>query len=255
MLLVSTCDADAMVSPVGLPLLPLTDGELEAYYGDAPNGVRANMVQSLDGAGAFQGRTKKITDDADQALLKHLRSHADVVLVGGATVQAEKYGPVRLDDAQRANRTSNGYAATPPLAVVTARALLSLDLRIFDPEAPRPIIFTLAAAAADHTELTDVADVVAIGEQEMDLDRLFGELRDRGLSRILCEGGPFLLSQLVENDRVDEICLTVAPYLAGSQPTTPQPASALALPIHLQLRHALTRNDLLYLRYSRLAAS
>lgn len=235
----------------GLPLLPVTDHELESYYGDAPQGVRANMVQTLDGAGAFQGRTKKITDNADQALLKHLRSHADVILVGGATVQAEKYGPVRLDDEQRASRTAKGYAATPPLAVVTARAMLGPDLRIFDPEAPRPIIFTLAAAVAEHPELADVADVVAIGEQEMDLTRLFDELRDRGLLRVLCEGGPFLLSQLVEQDLVDEICLTVSPYLAGSQPTTPQPASARDLPIQLQLRHALTRNDLLYLRYAR----
>jgi riboflavin biosynthesis pyrimidine reductase len=240
-----------MASAEGLLLLPLTDHELEPYYGNPPVGVRANMVQTLDGAGAFRGRTKQITDDADQALLKHLRSHADVVLVGGATVQAEKYGPVRLDDAQREARTANGYAASPPLAVVTARALLSLDLRIFDPEAPRPIIFTLAAAAAEHPELADVADVVTIGEQEMDLARLFGELRNRGLGRILCEGGPFLLSQLVEQDLVDEICLTVSPYLAGSQPTAPQPASAREVPTYLRLRHALTRNDLLYLRYSR----
>lgn len=244
-----------MASPAGLAMLPLTDRELEAYYGDPPQGVRANMVQSLDGAGAFQGRTKKITDDADQALLKHLRSHADVVLVGGATVQAEKYGPVRLDDTQCETRTASGYAATPPLAVVTARAMLSPDLRIFDPEAPRPIIFTLAAAAADHPELAEVAELVVIGEQEMDLDRLFDELHERGMARVLCEGGPFLLSQLVENDLVDEICLTIAPYLAGSQPTTPQPASALDVPIQLRLRHALTRNDLLYLRYTRPTAS
>lgn len=240
-----------MAPPTDLPLLPLADADLEAYYGDAPRGVRANMVQTIDGAGAFAGRTKRITDAADQALLRHLRSHADVVLVGGATVQAEHYGPVRLDEAQQAARTAKGYAAVPPLAIVTARALLSLDLRIFDPAAPKPIIFTLAAAAADHPELNDVAEVVAIGDTDFDMARVTGALTDRGLSRILCEGGPFVLSQLVEQDLVDEMCLTLSPYLAGSQPTTAQPASSREVPTHLALRHALTRHDMLYLRYAR----
>jgi riboflavin biosynthesis pyrimidine reductase len=240
-----------MGSPERLPLLPLTDPELARYYGDAPLGVRANMVQTLDGAGAFHGRTKQITDEADQALLKHLRGHADVVLVGGATVAAERYGPVKLDAAQSAARSAAGYAATPPLAVVTASARLPLDLRIFDPAAPQPIVFTLAGAAAEHPELADVADVVPVGEDVLDFAQVVSSLADRGLARILCEGGPYLLSRLVERDLVEEMCLTVAPYLAGSQPTTPQPASLLERPTRLELRHALTREDLLYLRYTR----
>jgi riboflavin biosynthesis pyrimidine reductase len=240
-----------MPPPDGLPLLPLSDDELAPYYADAPDGIRANMVQSVDGAGAFQGRTKQITDAADQALLKHLRSQADVVVVGAATVMAEKYGPVRLDDAQRAARETAGYAATPPLALITARAQLPLDLRVFDPQAPRPIIFTLAGAAADHPELADVADVVAIGETEIEPASVAAELNRRGLRRILCEGGPYVLSRFIEADLVDDMCLTISPYLAGSQPTTSQPASARRVPTHLTLRHALTRNDLLYLRYSR----
>jgi riboflavin biosynthesis pyrimidine reductase len=90
-----------------------------------------------------------------------------------------------------------------------------------------------------------------VGEQTVDLARLIAELGERGLARILCEGGPFLLSQLIEANLVDDMCLTVSPYLAGSQPTTEQPASALEAPTPLHLRHVLTRDDLLYLRYSR----
>jgi riboflavin biosynthesis pyrimidine reductase len=239
------------MAPDGLPPLPTTDAELAQYYGDAPHGVRANMVQSVDGAGAFHGRTKAISDPADQVLLKHLRGYADAILVGAATVQAEKYGPVRLSDETRAQREKAGYAAVPPLVVVTARALLSTDLRIFDPTGPRTIVATLGAAADAHPELADVADVVVIGEDEILPDRMLAALRDRGLERILCEGGPFLLSQLIERDLVDDMCLTVSPYLAGSQPTTAQPASAREEPTRLRLRHALSHDDLIYLRYSR----
>jgi riboflavin biosynthesis pyrimidine reductase len=234
-----------------VPPLPTTAADLDPYYADAPHGVRANMVQSIDGAGAFHGRTKSITDPADQLLLKHLRGHADAVLVGGATVQAEKYGPVRLDDEVRRQRTDAGYAAIPPLVVVTARAMLPSDLRIFDPAAPRPIIATLKTAREQAERLEDVADVLFVGDDDLDARRLIDSLHDRDLHRVLCEGGPFLLSQLIEADVVDDMCLTVSPYLAGSQPTTPQPPSAREHPTQLRLRHVLSHNDLLYLRYSR----
>jgi len=243
--------ADRRASNGSVSPLPDTAAGLDAYYADAPAGVRANMVQSIDGAGAFHGRTKAITDPADQLLLKHLRGHSDAVLVGGATVQAEKYGPVRLDDDVRRQRTEAGYAATPPLVVVTARAMLPKDLRIFDPDEPRPIIATLATAREQAEQLSDVADVLIVGEDDLDARRLVKALHERGLPRVLCEGGPFLLSQLIEADLIDDMCLTVSPYLAGSQPTTPQPPSAREQPTQLRLRHVLSHHDLLYLRYSR----
>src|SRR5205823_13115176 len=104
-----------------LTLLPESHDELDSYYGDAPHGVRANMIFSADGAAAFGGRTKPITDAADQMLLTHLRIYADVVLVGSGTIAAENYGPVRLGDAQIARREAAGFAPVPRLAIVTGR--------------------------------------------------------------------------------------------------------------------------------------
>jgi riboflavin-specific deaminase-like protein len=235
----------------GIALLPESDEDLERYYGDPPRGIRANMVLTPDGAGAFHGRTKAITDASDQLLLRHLRTHADAVMVGAATVQAEHYGPVTLSGEARNRREQAGYAAAPPLVVVTAHATLSAKLRLFDPAGPRTIIATVASAAEQAEQLREVADIVVVGETEIDLSRLVEELRARSLHRILCEGGPFLLSQLIEADLVDDMCVTLSPYLAGSQPTTMQPASALANPARLALHHVLTRDDLLYLRYTR----
>jgi riboflavin biosynthesis pyrimidine reductase len=235
----------------GVALLPDTPSGLDRYYGDPPDGVRANMVLTPDGAGAFDGRTKGITDAADQVLLGHLRGHADAILVGSATVQAERYGPVKLSAESQASRLEQGYTAAPPLVVVTARAILSPALKIFAPEGPRTIVATLANSAERATELREVADVIVVGEDDIDPLRLLAELRARDLTRILCEGGPYLLSQLVEHDLIDDMCLTLSPYLAGSQPTTVQPASHRDKPTRLQLQHVLTRNDLLYLRYGR----
>lgn len=239
------------VSVAELPLLPEDLDELAAYYGEQPVGVRANMITALDGAAAFAGRTKAITDTADQALLAFLRSASDVVLAGSATVSAEQYGPVRLREDLRARRTEAGLAALPRLAVVTARGALSPDLRIFGDAEQRPLIVTTARTSADQPRLAELGDVVVAGDSVIDPASMLRALRDLGLGRVLCEGGPYLLSTLVDADLVDDMCLTVTPYLAGSQPTTPQPTSALVAPTRLTLRHVLQRNDLLYLRYSR----
>ena len=240
-----------MASLAGVAVLPEDAAELEGFYGDAPIGVRANMVLTPDGGGAFHGRTKAITDSHDQALLGYLRGLADAIMVGSATVQAEHYGTVRLNPASQARREQAGQSVAPPLVVVTGRAQLPTSLPIFDPDGPRTIIATLAASAKQADALREVADVVVVGEDEIDPARILAALSERGLHRVLCEGGPYLLSQLVESDQVEDMCLTLSPYLTGSQPTTMQPPSTLVNPTRLALRHVLTRDDLLYLRYSR----
>jgi riboflavin biosynthesis pyrimidine reductase len=239
-----------MTGLADLTLLPESPDELDRFYGDPPRGVRANMIFTADGAAAFHGRTKAITDPADQRLLSHLRMFADVILVGSGTVSAENYGPVRLSDEQRRMRTAAGHDELPRLAVVTGRGELSPTLRIFG-DGPRPIIATSSRAANDHPDLADLGDVVAAGADAVEPVALIEEFRKLGLERVLCEGGPYLLASLIEVDVVDEMCVTISPYLAGSQPTKLEPASARLAPTRLEIRHVLQRNGLLYLRYSR----
>jgi riboflavin biosynthesis pyrimidine reductase len=238
------------VTVAGLPMLPESFDELDEYYGEQPVGVRANMIAALDGAAAFEGRTKAMSDTADQTLLAYLRACSDVVLAGSATVAAENYGPVKFREELRQRRTAAGLAEVPRLAVVTGRGVLSPGLRIFEGE-QRPLIVTPGRTAKDRPQLAELGDVVIAGEDVIEPGAMVNALRDLGLGRVLCEGGPYLLSTLIDADLVDEMCLTVTPYLAGSQPTTPQPTSSLLTPTRLALRHVLQRNDLLYLRYAR----
>ncbi|MGH3408045.1 MAG: dihydrofolate reductase family protein, partial [Streptosporangiaceae bacterium] len=121
---------------------PARDGPQEQPW------VRANMVASVDGAAALEGRSGGLGGDADRKLFQVLRSLADVVLVGGGTARAEKYKPARLAAMVPALRA--GRPPTPPIAVVSA----SLDL---DPDSPlvaaapdwaRTIVLTTATAPA-----------------------------------------------------------------------------------------------------------
>jgi riboflavin biosynthesis pyrimidine reductase len=203
--------------------------------------VIANMVAGLDGAAAVGGRVGALSGPADQQLYRTLRADADVVLVGAGTVRAERYGPVRLSDDQMADRTDTGRPAVPPIAVVTRSLDLDPTIPLFAASregfVPRPIVVTCADAPPDAREAAaEHAEVIVAGSATVDLAAALGDLRARGLSRVLTEGGPALLGELIDLDLLDELRLTLAPFVGGD----PLPIATNVAPEG----RALTRFDL-----------
>lgn len=175
--------------------------------------VRANMVVSLDGGIGVDGRSGGLGNDADGRLFQVLRDLADVILVGSGTVRAEGYGGVELDADRVARRVRWGLPGTPPpIAVITHRGVAA-DLPLFTDTITPPIVIT-PRAAADRTPAG--ADVIVAGDDEVDLPAAVAALGERGLRRIHCEGGPRILGELVAADRLDELCLTLAPKMVGA---------------------------------------
>ncbi|MEY8015932.1 pyrimidine reductase family protein [Mycobacterium servetii] len=235
---------------MGCPRVGAVDGvaELAACYAEPPDGVRANMIFSADGAAAFGGRAGPLSCPTDQRLLRTLRAFADVVLVGAGTARAENYGPVRLTEAQRAGRHAEGRPDPPPVAVVSRSG--DLPSRLLDEPDRPPILLTCARSAARLHHDRRLRVLVA-GEDSVDVTRALDLLREQGMRRILCEGGPTLLDELVEADALAEFCVTLAPSLAASQPVGRRLPSRLPAPVAMRLEHALVREGYLYLKYRR----
>ena len=181
--------------------------------------VVVNMVASVDGATAVGGVTRALGSPADRAIFLHLRHLADAVLVGAATVRMERYGPVRLDASERGQRQRRGKAPRPPIVVVSRSLDFDWQTPFFVDADPRAIILAPADAEPDRLEQArDRAEVIATGRGTVDLANAFSQLRRRGISLLLCEGGPTLNSELVTAGLIDELCLTVAPLLAPGGP-------------------------------------
>jgi riboflavin biosynthesis pyrimidine reductase len=86
------------------------------------------------------------------------------------------------------------------------------------------------------------------GEDSVDVTHAVALLCAQGMDRILCEGGPTLLDGLADADAIVEICVTLAPKLAGSQPVGGRQPSRLSVPVAMRLKHALARDDYLFLK-------
>jgi riboflavin biosynthesis pyrimidine reductase len=232
------------------PAAELDNYELAALYEfPGQRWLRANMVASADGAGFLEGRTAALSTPADMRLFGLLRVLADVVLVGAGTARAEEYKPARRRPSLEDLRA--GRPPTVPIAVVSRKLDLDFAAALFTDAPPdaRTIVITCAGSPDDQrAAAARVADVIVTGETAVDLEGAVAALRDRGLGRVLCEGGPHLLAQLAAEGQLDELCLTVTPVLAGPGPTrvvagAPFPARPMTL------THVLTDDGELFCRY------
>lgn len=205
---------------------------LELY--DPPHGVRAGFVLSTDGGIAHDGTSRTLQTPADQAVFHALRGVADAVLVGAGTARTEEYGPVRPRPDAQAWRAARDRPPQPPLVLVSRSLDLEPDARCLTGPS---IVVTCAAAPGRDRFL----DVVVAGEDEVDLADAVRQLNDRGLTRLLCEGGPHLLTALLRQGLVDELCLTHTPLLLGRAPGLL--TDALDEPVGLDLQHLVDGGD------------
>jgi riboflavin biosynthesis pyrimidine reductase len=235
------------------------DGRLVDLYA-YPDGlqscwVRGNMIASLDGGATDEGKAGGLAGAGDRAVFSLMRHAADVILVGATTVRVENYSGAQLPVAARQERQRRGQAEVPPIAVVTRSANLDPSARLFTRTEAPPLILTTSRFSDDaRRRLGSVAEVIdASGPEPDSVDgaTVLKILADRGLYRVLTEGGPFFLGTLIENDLLDELCLTIAPILVGGGPK--RIATGLGN-VHTKMRrtHLLSDEDgYLYSRYVR----
>ena len=213
--------------------------------------VMVNMIASADGAVTVDGASGGLGSPADRAVFAAARACADWILAGAGTVRAERYRLPRPSAAARAARLAAGRSERPGLAVVSASLDLDPDLPMLADRRPgeaRPLILTGPDAPTDRAErLAETAEVVRLrlGSPAAALN----ELGRRGAKVVLAEGGPTLNAWLADAGMIDELCLSVAPVLAGGPSLRLIHGATFAAPKTLELAHLLEDDGMLFARY------
>jgi riboflavin biosynthesis pyrimidine reductase len=224
--------------------------DLYAYPDPLPDRgwVRANMVATIDGAASdAAGTSVGISAPADRMLIGVLRALADVLVVGAGTARAEGYRPLPARPAFADRRAAAGQGPAAVVAMVTRSGDLDALAELFSPDA-RTLVLTCASAPLERLrERAGAANVIVAGDEDVEPSRAMAELAERGLRRILLEGGPTLLGRVAAAGRLDELCLTWSPLLlAGSAPRV---AHGPAASLHLRAAHLVAYDDLLFGRW------
>lgn len=211
--------------------------------------LRANMVSSLDGSAVQSGRSGGLSGPGDKDVLAVLRGLADVVLVGAGTARAEGYRAPRAKPAYADLRAGLGQRPAPTLALVSRRLDLDPDSALFTGDERTLVVTDEHSEAAARERLGEVADVLVAGSDDVDLPYACALLSDRGLRRVLCEGGPRLLGAVVAAGLLDELCLTLSPKAVGGAGT--RIVHGPDLDVGFRLAHLLEDDGVLLARYLR----
>ena len=210
--------------------------------------VRTNMVSTLTGSATMNHVSEDMGNDTDRQLFAALRNWADVVLVGAQTVRAEDYSGV-------APATDGSRPA--PIAVPSR----SLDFDItsdFFTDFTTPPILLVSHSSWDDQELAQrIATIESAGAEVCDAgegtaQNYISVLKDRGFKRVLCEGGPGMIGQLVDIDAIDQMYLTLDPHLSTGVETPMATFQGEHSHRRMQLENVAADHDgTVFLRYSR----
>jgi 5-amino-6-(5-phosphoribosylamino)uracil reductase len=199
-------------------------------------------------------RSHPISSAADMRIFGTLRALADVVVVGAETVRQEGYRPARARKEFAARREAAGQGPAPAVAVVSAGLELDFSLPLFTSPLVPTLILTGAAADPHRTaaaEKTGTRVVVAGDGMGVDPARAVHALAELGHTRLLTEGGPRLLGQMIAAGVLDELCLTVSPMLTAGDAQRIAGGPSVAVPHHFTLASLLEEDGFLFTRYHR----
>jgi riboflavin biosynthesis pyrimidine reductase len=201
------------------------EGDLrEVYAAPRTPWLRVNMVSTVDGAATGEsGLTASINNEPDQRVFHLLRELADVVVVGAGTVRAESYTPLAT-----------------PLVVVSRSGAVPETLRGAEPGRVLMATVSVAAGLEESRDLLGDANVMVLGSHRVDLAALKQSLADRGFEDLLCEGGPHLLRDLLDQGVADELDCTFVPRVVAGSHARITVGPPVDVPLRLQ---ALVEED------------
>jgi len=218
--------------------------------------VYLNMAATVDGKITSAAREyPRLTSRFDRDSMDRLRAESDAILVGARSIRADNpFLHVRSEE-MRAHRRSLGKPDSLLRIAVTASLDLGRESRFFDDTfGSDRIIATLEQAPRERLAgVESRAEIWKFDSDRVDLRLLLQRLKQRGVERLLAEGGGELNWALLEHDLVDELYVTIAPTLLGGReaPTLLEGAGlAMADQRRLRLVDLHREGDELYLRYA-----
>jgi riboflavin-specific deaminase-like protein len=175
-----------------------------------------------------------LSGPADLDRVDEVRAGCDAVLVGAQTVRKDNPRLLIRDPRRRARRAARGRPEHPARVTLTATGDLDPQARFFAPGALRLVYCATPAIGRAWERLGDSAVLIDAGDP-LSLDLVLIDLAERGVLRLLVEGGARILGEFLARDLADELNLAVAPFFVA-EPAAPRlnlPRPALDGPMTL----------------------
>ncbi|MGV3756868.1 MAG: RibD family protein [Verrucomicrobiota bacterium] len=194
--------------------------------------VFVNMAMTADGKIATANRAiNTFGSPRDSDHLYELRASADAVMSGARTLDTNPYLLGNGGERFRKLRQKNGRSAHALRIIASGSGSIDPRAEIFKYRFS-PIIL-LTSKRAPQTRLKKLTplidDLGQFGEKELDIVAALQWLQQKWqVKHLLCEGGADLNDLLFRADVVDELNVTICPYIFGGR-TAPTISEGLGL--------------------------
>lgn len=179
--------------------------------------ILANFALSADGKiSTREYAPTGFTSPRDKKLLQEIRAQGDALMVGRRTLETDRMSMTISREDLQESRLARGQARYPWRIVLTSLSRISPTWKIFQREGGPVLLVT--QEVAEKAKCPDGVEGEVYARKPLRLGDFMGWLwREKGVRILVCEGGPTLLRQLLEEDLLDELYLTVAPVLFGGE--------------------------------------
>lgn len=156
-----------------------------------------------------------LSNDEDFDRVDEVRAGVDAILVGANTIRADNPRLMVRSDERREKRIADGKTSTPIKVTISNGGELDPSAKFFETGDVNKIVYTTRSASQEISErLGAVATVVDLGDS-VTAEALLDDLAERGVERLMVEGGGTLHTLFLSSGVVDELHLVFAPFFVG----------------------------------------
>ena len=171
---------------------------------------------SIDGyLGSGTTTRLMLSNDADFDRVDFERARSDAILVGAGTIRKDNPRLLVRSPDRRAARVARGLAPSPTKVTVTRSAELDCESSFFAADGADKIVYCPGEAVDEARGRLGAAAAVVDAGSPVTMRRVCDDLGERGVRRLMVEGGGTLHTQLLTAGLADELQLVVAPFFVG----------------------------------------
>lgn len=169
--------------------------------------VIVSAAMSIDGKLATRTGRSNLSSKRDLIRVHKLRKTVDAILVGKNTIS--------IDDPLLTVRYVKGK--NPIRIILDSKGSLSPKSRVIETAKKIPTILVVSENAPRKVErfISKGVEVIRCGKNKINLKKLLQILGKKGIKRIIVEGGGTTNWYFFKEKLVDEITITIAPYVLG----------------------------------------
>lgn len=175
--------------------------------------VLLKLAATLDGRIATRtGESRWITGPLARRAVHLMRARSDAVLVGAGTARADDpmldVRDLGLADCHPVRIVADASLSVPLTGRLAATARDIPTWLLHRPDPPHERLEALSQLDVETIE-------IPLADQHLNMARALEELADRGITRVMCEGGGRIAASLLSADLVDELALFTAGKVIG----------------------------------------